>query len=65
LAIGRSYEDTSTVDLSPLTEEERKQRWFNQSAEHIDIISTTDRTVTAFLADGSQKVIYADGKFQI
>jgi aminopeptidase len=26
LAIGRSYEDTSTVDLSPLTEEERKQR---------------------------------------
>jgi aminopeptidase len=31
---------------------------------HTDIVSTTDRTVTAVLRDGSQRVIYADGRFQ-
>ncbi|MDP3646084.1 MAG: hypothetical protein Q8R25_03275 [bacterium] len=30
---------------------------------HTDIISTTRRTVTAHLKDGSTKIIYKDGRF--
>ena len=45
------------------------QEWdalgFNlQAAVHNDIVSTTDRTVTALMRDGSERVIYADGHFQ-
>jgi aminopeptidase len=32
---------------------------------HTDIISTTDRTVTATLRDGSEVVIYAGGQFRL
>lgn len=65
VAIGRAYEETYTGDVSSLSAEQRKELWFNQSAEHIDIISTTDRTVTAYLEDWSEKIIYQDGKFII
>jgi aminopeptidase len=37
---------------------------FNTSSIHVDIISTSDRTVTATLKDGSTRVIYARGQFQ-
>ncbi|MEA2356346.1 MAG: hypothetical protein QOD61_2475, partial [Solirubrobacteraceae bacterium] len=30
-----------------------------------DIVSTTDRTVTATLPDGTDRVIYRDGQFQL
>ena len=52
-------------DISKLTEDERKNLGFNQSAEHTDIISTTDRKVTATLEDGSEKVIYQGGHFLV
>ena len=65
IAIGRSFEETSREDISQQTEEERLKNWFNQSAEHLDIISTTDRKVTAILEDGNEKVIYEWGKFLI
>jgi len=46
-----------------------KAQWqkmgFNDSAEHTDIVSTTDRTVTAVMTDGGQKVIYKAGMFVI
>ena len=65
IAIGRAYEETYTGDVSNLTEDQRKELGFNQSAEHIDLISTSDRTVTAILEDGSEVVIYKDGMFCI
>jgi len=65
VAIGRAYEDTYTGDVSVLSEEQRKWLWFNQSAEHIDIISTVNRTVIAYLEDGSEVVIYENGKFSL
>jgi aminopeptidase len=65
VAIGFSFEDASKESLAHLNEQQRLERWFNQSAEHIDIISTTDRKVTAFLEDGSEKVIYENGQFQV
>lgn len=34
---------------------------FNNSAEHTDIVSTEDRTITAHLADGGTNVIYEGG----
>jgi aminopeptidase len=38
---------------------------YNESAIHVDMISTTDRTVTATLESGEQKVIYKSGQFTI
>lgn len=65
VAIGRAYEETYIWNVSVLSQEQRKELWFNQSAEHIDIISTADRTVTAYLEDGREMVIYQKGQFVI
>jgi aminopeptidase len=32
---------------------------------HTDIISTDNRTVTALLKDGSERMIYKDGMFMV
>lgn len=63
LALGMSYRDTYAGDVSKLTDAEAKRLGFNDSSVHTDIISTTRRTVTAHLKDGSTKVIYKDGRF--
>lgn len=63
LALGMSYRDTYAGDVSKLTDEEAEALGFNDSSVHTDIISTTDRTVTAHLKDGTEKVIYKGGKF--
>lgn len=63
LAIGMAYRDCYRGDQSQVSKQEWEDMGFNNSAEHTDIISTTDRTVTAFLTDGTQKVIYRKGEF--
>ncbi|CAN5309348.1 aminopeptidase [soil metagenome] len=63
LAIGRSYHDCFRGNPAEIEAEEWAERGFNHSAEHTDIISTTDRTVTATLKSGEKKVIYQDGQF--
>ena len=63
LALGMSYRDTYSGDVSKLTNNEAKKLGFNDSSVHTDIISTTRRTVTAHLKNGTTKVIYKDGKF--
>ncbi len=63
IALGMSYRDTYAGDVSKLTDKEAERLGFNDSSVHTDIISTTDRTVTAHLKDGSTKVIYEDGTF--
>ena len=63
LALGMSYRDTYAGDVSKLTNAQAKRLGFNDSSVHTDIISTTRRTVTAHLKNGSAKVIYKDGKF--
>ena len=65
LAVGKSYHDTFTGDTSKITTALAKKLGYNESAIHVDMISTTDRTVTATLKDGSQKVIYQKGQFTI
>ncbi|HLL60828.1 MAG TPA: aminopeptidase [Candidatus Nitrosocosmicus sp.] len=65
LALGMSYHDTYNGDPSKVTKEEWAEMGFNDSVIHTDIISTTDRTATAILANGEEKVIYKDGKFTV
>jgi aminopeptidase len=63
MALGMSYRDTYAGDVSKLSTKEAERLGFNDSSVHTDIISTTDRTVTAHLKDGSKKVIYRKGMF--
>jgi len=65
IAIGSAYNETFTGDAGKLTEQELADLWFNQSAEHTDIISTKRRKVTATLSDGTEKVIYENGQFTV
>jgi aminopeptidase len=65
IALGDSYKDTYDGDPAPLTGADWEQLGFNRSVIHTDIVSTSDRTVTAILRDGSKRVIYADGRFQL
>jgi aminopeptidase len=63
LAIGMAYRDCYRGDPSQVSKSEWRAMGYNDSAEHTDIVSTTDRTVTATLTNGSQLAIYKKGKF--
>ncbi|CAN5226695.1 aminopeptidase [soil metagenome] len=65
IAVGMGYKDSYTGDASSLTEKQWEEMGFNDSAIHTDIVSTTDRTVTATLSDGGKKVIYKNGEFTV
>ncbi|MEX2006949.1 MAG: aminopeptidase [Candidatus Saccharimonadales bacterium] len=65
LAIGKSYHDTYTGDTKKLPKSLQRQLGYNESVIHVDMISTTDRTVTADLAGGGVRVIYKNGQFII
>ncbi|HUB76398.1 MAG TPA: aminopeptidase [Solirubrobacteraceae bacterium] len=65
LALGRSYHDCYVGDPDGVPDEEWERLGFNDSSVHTDIVSTTDRTVTATLRDGSETVIYEDGRFRL
>ena len=65
LALWMAYKDAFTGDIANTSKEEWEQRGYNDSVVHTDIMSTTDRTVTATLLDGSEQVIYEKGQFVI
>jgi aminopeptidase len=65
LAVGRSYHDTYAPGSKKMTKALAKKLGYNDSTVHTDMISTTDRTVTASLKNGSKKVIYQNGQFTI
>jgi aminopeptidase len=65
IALGRSYQDAYAGDPGEVAEEEWQRLGFNSSSVHTDIVSTTDRTVTATLRGGAERVIYRDGEFQL
>jgi aminopeptidase len=65
VAIGNAYRDCYLEDPSKLTDAEWQDLGYNNSAEHTDIVSTTDRVVAAYMKDGSSKVIYKDGMFTV
>jgi aminopeptidase len=63
VALGNAYKDSFVGNPSKLSEEDWADRGSNESVIHTDIISTSKRKVTAYLPDGSQTVIYENGKF--
>lgn len=66
VALGSAYKECYNGPINPKW---KKSDWeaigFNHSVVHSDVISTTNRTVTATLKDGSTKVIYKAGQFTI
>jgi len=64
IAIWSSYVESYRWDKSKLKKSDLKRLWFNECVEHKDIISTTDRIVTAILSNGEEKIIYKDGQFR-
>ena len=65
IALGRSYQDAYAGDPSDVATEEWERLGFNNSSVHTDIVSTSDRVVTAQLRGGGERVIYRDGEFQL
>ncbi len=63
IALGLGLRHAYDGDPAQVNEEEWERLGFNSSSVHTDIVSTTDRTVTATLKDGSERVIYAGGQF--
>ena len=65
IALGRSYQDAYDGDPSEVWSERWQQLGFNDSSVHTDVVSTSDRVVTAQLRGGGERVIYRDGEFQL
>jgi len=65
VAVGRSYVESYVAGANKVTPALIKKLGFNESVIHVDMITTTDRIVTATFKDGSQKVIYKKGQFTI
>jgi aminopeptidase len=65
LAVGKSYHDTYRGDTSKMTKALERKLGYNESAIHVDMISTSDRTVTATLKSGKSQIIYKKGRFTI
>lgn len=65
IAVGAAYRDSYTGDQSNVSEEEWESMGYNNSVVHTDIVATSNRLVTAYLKDGSNRVIYKDGEYQV
>ncbi len=65
VAIGSAYRDCYQGIQKPVSEADWDALGYNNSVVHSDLVSTTDRTVTATLEDDSEKVIYRKGHFMI
>ncbi len=63
VALGMAYKDCYRGQAAKLSKQDWEKLGFNDAAEHTDFVSTQDRTVTAVLADGQEKVIYHEGQF--
>jgi len=65
IAIGKSYKDCYRGQAQQLTKKDWQAKGFNDSAEHTDMMTTTNRLVTAVLTNGRKKVIYKNGQFTL
>lgn len=63
IALGNSYHDCYEGDPSKVSKAQWKKLGYNDSSVHTDIISTAPRIVTAYLKDGTKKVVYRDGRY--
>lgn len=67
IALGSAYRESypDQVKSQKFTEQDWLDLGYNDSVIHTDIVSTTNRIVTAYLSNGSHKVIYKDGEFTV
>lgn len=66
VALGSAYRDCyQGKDSAKFSNEDWDTLGYNDSVVHEDIVSTTQRTVTAVLPGGKEKVIYKDGHFLV
>lgn len=63
VAVGMAYKDCYKGEASKVSATQWEEMGYNNSSVHTDIVSTTDRTVTAKLVNGDEIVIYKDGMF--
>lgn len=64
VAVGASYADTYSGNISRLTPELKKKLGFNSSALHWDLINTEDKLVQACLKSGKVITVYEKGQFK-
>ncbi|GAU08775.1 aminopeptidase [Desulfoplanes formicivorans] len=65
VAVGASYADTYAGDVAKLDKRLKQDLGFNDSALHWDLVNTEDKKVIAHLGDGSEVLVYAEGRFQL
>lgn len=65
VALGSAYRDCYIDEQKKMTDKQWDKLGYNDSVVHSDVVSTTDRTVTATLYDDSEIVIYKKGRFTI
>jgi aminopeptidase len=66
IALGNAYKDTFPGNPSTISEKQWQEMGYNSCPKvHTDIVSTSNRTVTARLRSGEERIIYADGEFCI
>jgi aminopeptidase len=65
IAMGKAIQPCYDGDPQALSDADWERLGFNDSVVHTDIVSTTDREVTAVMLDGSRRTIYASGRFQL
>lgn len=65
IALGNSYSDSFSGNLETLDKSLKKELGFNESSIHWDIVNTEEKTVTAFLKSGREKIIYKNGEFKL
>ena len=65
IAVGQAYKESYIGDVSKVTKKQWKEKGFNESVIHTDIVTTAKKKVTAYLPNGKTKVIYEDGLFKM
>jgi aminopeptidase len=65
IAVGRAIRQCYDGRPDELSTADWERLGFNESVIHTDIVSTTDREVTAVMGDGSRRIIYAGGHFDL
>lgn len=65
IALGAAYKDSYPGNVSKVPKSQWDKMGYNDSSVHTDIVSTTDRTVTATLGNGKKIVVYENGKFTL
>lgn len=65
LALGRAYKDSYPGTVAKVSKKKWDAMGYNDSIVHTDIVATTNRIVTATLANGKELVIYKEGKFTV